>query len=186
IRRIVAETGLDLVQLHGDEGMEACAECGVPALRVVHVPAAAPGEERVESVLVGGERASPSAKSRAEEVLAQAPPNFAAGVLLDTSVKGVKGGTGLPFDHEVAKLVGEAGVPVIVAGGLDPDNVEVCVIFTESFGVDVSSGVEEAKGVKNPGEVKRFMEQARLAHKDLTAKLKQEEEEEEEEQGERV
>ncbi|CBN76040.1 Bifunctional Indole-3-Glycerol Phosphate Synthase/Phosphoribosylanthranilate Isomerase (C-terminal) [Ectocarpus siliculosus] len=186
IRRIVAETGLDLVQLHGDEGMEACAECGVPALRVVHVPAAAPGEERVESVLVGGERASPSAKSRAEEVLAQAPPNFAAGVLLDTSVKGVKGGTGLPFDHEVAKLVGEAGVPVIVAGGLDPDNVEVCVIFTESFGVDVSSGVEEAKGVKNPGEVKRFMEQARLAHKDLTAKLKQEEEEEEEEQGERI
>lgn len=89
------------------------------------------------------------------------------------------GGTGIPFDHEVAKLVGDAGVPVIVAGGLNPDNVELCVIFTESYGLDVSSGVEEAKGVKNPAEVQRFMEQARLAHKDLSAKLKQEEEEEE-------
>lgn len=81
----------------------------------------------------------------------------------------------MPFDHEVAKLVGEAGVPVIVAGGLHPDSVELCVIFTESFGVDVSSGVEESKGIKNPIEVQRFMEQARLAHKDLVAKLKKEE-----------
>ncbi|CAN0435650.1 unnamed protein product, partial [Hapterophycus canaliculatus] len=59
------------------------------------------------------------------------------------------------------------GVPVIVAGGLDPDNVEVCVILTEAFGVDVSSGVEgKSKGTKHSGEVRRFMEQARLAQKD--------------------
>lgn len=82
----------------------------------------------------------------------------------------------MTFDHEVARLVGEAGVPVIVAGGLGPDNVELCVISTESFGVDVSSGVERSKGVKDLGEVKRFMEQARLAHKDLAAKMKREEE----------
>lgn len=79
IRRIVSETGLDLVQLHGDEGMEACADCGVPAIRVVHVPA-------------GGEGAdAPSAESRAEAVLGQITPNFSAGILLDTSVKGVQG-----------------------------------------------------------------------------------------------
>lgn len=85
----------------------------------------------------------------------------------------------MPFDHDVAKRVGEAGVPVIVAGGLNPNNVEICVIYTEGFGVDVSSGVEESKGIKNPGEVRRFMEQARLAHKDLVAKLKREGEERE-------
>ena len=64
------------MQLHGDEGIEACAECGVPALRVVHVPAA------------GGEA---SAKLRAEGIIRQLPPNFAAGVVLDTTVKGLQG-----------------------------------------------------------------------------------------------
>lgn len=80
----------------------------------------------------------------------------------------------MTFDHEVAKLVGQAGVPVIVAGGLSSGNVELCVILTESFGVDVSSGVERSKGVKDVGEVQEFMEQARLAHKDLATKLKKE------------
>eukprot|EP00752_Nemacystus_decipiens_P006212 g5604.t1 len=170
IQRIVSETGLDLVQLHGDEGIEACAECGVPALRVVHVPAA--GEEEQVTPGDGGGvfPSSPSAAARAEAVLAQVPPNFAAGVLLDTSVNGAQGGTGMTFDHEVAKLVGQAGVPVIVAGGLNSGNVELCVILAESFGVDVSSGVERSKGVKDVDEVHEFMEQARLAHKDLAAK----------------
>lgn len=86
------------------------------------------------------------------------------------------GGTGATFDHEVARLVGEAGVPVIVAGGLTADNVEVCVVCTSSFGVDVSSGVEQAKGVKHVGELKRFMREARLAQKDLAAKLSRENE----------
>lgn len=86
------------------------------------------------------------------------------------------GGTGATFDHEVARLVGEAGVPVIVAGGLTADNVEVCIVCTSSFGVDVSSGVEQAKGVKHLGEVKRFMREARLAQKDLAAKLSREKE----------
>eukprot|EP00904_Undaria_pinnatifida_P012423 jgi/Undpi1/8310/HiC_scaffold_25.g10779.m1 len=161
VRRTVSEAGLDLVQLHGDEGIEACAECGVPALRVVHVPAA------------GGEA---SAKLRAEGIIRQLPPNFAAGVVLDTTVKGLQGGTGATFDHEVAKLVGEAGVPVIVAGGLTADNVEICIVCTSSFGVDVSSGVEQSKGVKNLGEVKKFMREARLAQKDLAAKVSREKE----------
>ena len=88
----------------------------------------------------------------------------------------LSGGTGATFDHEVAKLVGEAGVPVIVAGGLTADNVEICIVCTSSFGVDVSSGVEQSKGVKNLGEVKKFMREARLAQKDLAAKVSREKE----------
>ena len=67
------------MQLHGDEGIEACADCGVPALRVVHVPAA------------GGDGGDASSKLRAEGIIGQLPPNFAAGVVLDTTVKGAQG-----------------------------------------------------------------------------------------------
>lgn len=67
------------MQLHGDEGIEACADCGVPALRVVHVPAS------------GADGGADSSKLRAESIIGQLPPNFAAGVVLDTTVKGVQG-----------------------------------------------------------------------------------------------
>lgn len=67
------------------------------------------------------------------------------------------------FDHNVAKLVGESGVPVIVAGGLTPDNVAACISETGSFGVDVSSGVEVSKGIKDPEAVHMFATEARKA-----------------------
>ena len=85
IRRTVEEAGLDLAQLHGDEGIEACTECGAPALRVVHVPAAP------AAGAMGVAEGRESAKARAQMVLDQLPPNLAAGVLLDTSVEGSQG-----------------------------------------------------------------------------------------------
>lgn len=75
------------MQLHGDEGIEACADCGVPALRVVHVPALGGGE----AAAVAGEGEAASAKTRADRVLEQLPPGYAAGVVLDTTVEGVQG-----------------------------------------------------------------------------------------------
>ena len=77
------------------------------------------------------------------------------------------GGTGTTFDHEVARLVEEAGVPIIVAGGLRADNVAACVSETGGFGVDVSSGVERLKGKKDAGEVVRFTREARKAQEAL-------------------
>lgn len=82
----------------------------------------------------------------------------------------LEGGTGATFDHEVAKLVGEAGVPVVVAGGLNADTVFETVVNTEAFGVDVSSGVEASKGVKDVQLVKRFVRQAREGQAALKGK----------------
>lgn len=91
VQRIVEEAALDMVQLHGDEGMEACAECGVPALRVVHVPAS--GQPREVGADEGEEGDQDlSLESRVQDVLHQLPPNYAAGVVLDTTVKGMQGG----------------------------------------------------------------------------------------------
>lgn len=81
VRRIAAEANLDLVQLHGNEAMEACGQCGVPALCVVHVPASEGGSESEQA----------SSEQRAKDVLARLKPGFAAGVLLDTTIKGTLG-----------------------------------------------------------------------------------------------
>lgn len=78
------------------------------------------------------------------------------------------GGTGVTFDHEVARLVEQAGVPVIVAGGLTAENVADCVAETASFGVDVCTGVEESKGRKDAGSVRKFLREARDAQRALS------------------
>jgi phosphoribosylanthranilate isomerase len=76
-------------------------------------------------------------------------------------VKGVGGGAGVTFDWSVAKRVQDHGLPVIVAGGLEPGNVRGCVKDVMPFGVDVSSGVEGGEpGVKDHDKVKAFLREA--------------------------
>lgn len=147
IRQAVDGAGLDLVQLHGDEGMEACAGCGVPALRVVHITADAGGD----------------AETRAQKIVDSLTADPTA-ILLDTAVKGVQGGTGVTFDWGVATALQEKhGLPVIVAGGLKPDNVAEAVGRVRPWGVDVSSGVETSPRVKDPEKVGAFVFGARAA-----------------------
>ena len=80
-------------------------------------------------------------------------------VLLDTSVGGLKGGTGVRFDCDVARGLC-FDVPVIVAGGLTCDNVAENIRTLTPYGVDVSSGVESSPGKKDRNLVKRFIENA--------------------------
>lgn len=143
----IDEVGLDLVQFHGEEGTEVYAKCTVPAIQVMHMETSTIDDS--DSV----------ARTAVEALLGRDP----IAILLDTSVKGAKGGTGITFDWTVAKAIQSVGLPVIVAGGLNPSNVEDLVMNVGPWGVDVSSGVEESPGKKDLGKVVEFIFNAKKA-----------------------
>ena len=85
-----------------------------------------------------------------------------AAVLIDSHVAGQMGGTGHVAPWELLRGF-DAGVPLILAGGLTPENVADAVRLVRPWGVDVASGVERAPGVKDPDKVARFVKNARNA-----------------------
>ena len=125
---------LDLVQLHGDEQPEYCdliRRRVIKAFRVKEIASIEP---------IGNYRV--------------------AGILLDAFSPKAYGGTGLTFNWEIALAAAKYG-PLILAGGLAPDNVRQAVERVAPYGVDVSSGVEMAPGRKDPEKVREFIRQAR-------------------------
>jgi len=145
VNRIANNTGIDLIQLHGKENSRFEAECILPVIRVVHVDATATMDGK-----------SPIA----EESLVDGPASF---LLLDTSLKGgASGGTGKTFDWKIAKDLAEnRNLPVIMAGGLTPENVAEAVQAARPWGVDVASGVEERPGVKDFARIVAFVKEAK-------------------------
>src|SRR5204862_8064607 len=85
-----------------------------------------------------------------------------AAVLIDSHVEGQMGGTGRAAPWEL--LCGfDPGVPLVLAGGLTPENVAEAVALVRPWGVDVASGVESAPGVKDPKRVADFVQNVRAA-----------------------
>ena len=83
-------------------------------------------------------------------------------VLLDASVPGEYGGTGVPAEIELARWVSENVPRLMLAGGLTPDNVAERVEFIQPWGVDVASGVEgDTPGRKDPSKVEAFIRSAK-------------------------
>jgi len=80
-----------------------------------------------------------------------------AALLLDTHVEGLMGGTGLTFDWKLAVEAKSLGKPVILAGGLTPDNVLEAVRTVAPYAVDVSTGVESSPGRKDHEKIKEFV-----------------------------
>jgi len=152
VREVVESCGLDLVQLHGCEGMEASSpeNCGVPAIRVVDI------ETDPKTGTASGTAVDTILSSITKDPLA---------ILLDTAIKGenVGGGTGISFDHKVAEQIQNSGVPVIIAGGLAPGNVRDAVSATRPWGIDVCGGCEATPGMKDHVKVQQFIEGARDA-----------------------
>ncbi len=83
-------------------------------------------------------------------------------VLIDSNVPGQFGGTGHAAPWELLRRF-DAGVPLILAGGLTPENVAEAIAIVRPWGVDVASGVERAPGVKDPDKVTRFVKNVRSA-----------------------
>jgi phosphoribosylanthranilate isomerase len=141
IRARVRECGLTVVQLHGDEPPEACAGFGVPVIKALRVR----GPEDV-------------AKARA-----YVGAGDVATLLLDGAAPGYGGG-GVTFDWSLVARLTDAGLPVLVAGGLGPDNVAEAVRATRPYGVDVASGVESSPGIKDARAVRAFIRNAKTVN----------------------
>ncbi len=131
IQEISLALGLSAIQLHGDESPETCRS--LSALNVIKAMRVGKGF-RVERI-----------------------PEYAVDtVLLDASLNGSYGGTGLTFDWSVAARA-KAFAKIILAGGLKAENVAEAIRTVRPFAVDVCSGVEAAPGRKDIAKIKQFM-----------------------------
>jgi phosphoribosylanthranilate isomerase len=79
-------------------------------------------------------------------------------LLLDTYTDSQHGGTGRTFDWQLAVQAKQFGRPIILSGGLTPENVRDAIATVQPYAVDVASGVEQAPGKKDPEKLRRFIE----------------------------
>ena len=137
ILQILKDVPLDILQFHGDETPEQCQRIAAQA-----------GRRWYKAIQVKPDL----------DVITEIQNYQAAGasaVLLDAWHPELKGGTGHSFDwSQFPKL----DIPLILAGGLKPENVEDAIKTTQAFAVDVSGGVESAKGIKDQQLIERFMQ----------------------------
>jgi phosphoribosylanthranilate isomerase len=137
IEGVIADVKPELLQFHGNEAPEFCASFGLPYIK--------------------------AAKVRAGLDLLQYARRYrsAKGLLLDAAVDGSHGGTGSTFDW--ALIPDQLPLPVILAGGLQQDNVADAIRRVRPWAVDVSSGVEAAKGIKDAAKIAAFIRGVRNA-----------------------
>ncbi|MFJ4155451.1 phosphoribosylanthranilate isomerase [Pseudomonas sp. NPDC089752] len=137
LNEILEVVPLDLLQFHGDETPADCEGYHKPWIKALRVRA---GDD-IEAAcrLYSGAR----------------------GILLDTYVAGVPGGTGEAFDWSLVPA--RLSKPIILAGGLSADNVGQAIAQVKPYAVDVSGGVEQAKGIKDAAKIEAFMRAVKQA-----------------------
>jgi phosphoribosylanthranilate isomerase len=143
--------GLSGLQLHGDEAPEYVRDL---RHRLPHI-----------RIIKGLHVQSPATL---QDALALYEHSGADAVLLDSHVPGQSGGTGTRFDWSAAAFTLERSgtkLPIIIAGGLTPENVREAIHTFHPFGVDVVSGVERTKGKKNPDKLRAFIDATRSAYR---------------------
>ena len=134
IQNIFERTRLNLIQYHGDETPEFCDAVGLPFIKAFRVRPGMDIQTEMERY-----------------------PN-ASGFLLDAYVKGQPGGTGERFDWG---MIPQSNAPIILAGGLSPDNAKDAIEQVAPWALDVSGGIETKPGRKDPDEMERFMNACR-------------------------
>lgn len=131
VQSVLDSVRIDLIQFHGDEDDDFCRQFGHPYIKALRV--------RQASDVVALCLRFPSALA----------------VLLDSYKPGVPGGTGETFDWSLVPATPPK--PIILAGGLDPDNVNHAIDVVRPYAVDVSGGVEAAKGIKDHSKITKFV-----------------------------
>jgi phosphoribosylanthranilate isomerase len=129
--------GLNLLQFHGDEPPDYCTQFGAMTIKAFRI--------------------------KDETSLLELPKFSTDAYLLDAFVPRALGGTGHRFNWDLAVAAQKFGKPIFLAGGLTPENVAEAVVRVRPFAVDVSSGVEQAPGKKDPAKVRAFIANARQA-----------------------
>ncbi|MQP77403.1 phosphoribosylanthranilate isomerase [Stenotrophomonas sp. MYb238] len=139
VREVMRTVRPSLLQFHGEEDDTFCRAFNMPYLKAVAMGGA-------EAVTARG--------------LHQAHPH-AAGFLLDSHAPGGSGGSGVAFDW--SQVPSGLHRPFLLAGGIRPDNVFDAITSVQPWGVDVSSGIESAPGIKDGDRMRRFVEEVRRA-----------------------
>ena len=135
VREVLAAVPLDILQFHGDESPEYCAQFARPYIKAIRV------------------------KAGVDLLQCAARFHSARGLLLDAHVEGIPGGTGAVFDWTL--IPKQLPLPVILSGGLNADNVAAATKQVHPYAVDVSSGVEVSKGIKNAAKIAAFINEVK-------------------------
>ena len=134
IDEVLCEVPLDTLQFHGDESVVECTQYAMPFIKALRV--------------------------NQETNITQMADDYhqASGLLLDAFNKDTYGGTGESFDWSLAKV--DIELPIILAGGLNPNTVADAVSQVNPYAVDVSSGVESELGIKDIDKIRKFIQRA--------------------------
>jgi phosphoribosylanthranilate isomerase len=135
VRQAIVECGLGLLQFHGNETSDFCTQFGLMSVKAIRI--------------------------RDESSLSALADYQTDAFLLDAYSAAALGGTGEKFNWDLAVEAKKSGKPIILAGGLTPENVAAAAIYVRPLAVDVSSGVESAPGKKDPDKVRAFIKAAK-------------------------
>jgi phosphoribosylanthranilate isomerase len=136
VSAVMATSACQIAQLHGEEPPEFLERLAWPAMKGISI-------------------------AGAHDLALVARYRHARAILLDTKVAGQYGGTGTVFDWQLARQARAFGRPIILAGGLSPENITEALRVAEPDAIDVSSSIELAPGKKDPGRMRRLFETIR-------------------------
>ena len=132
VDQVLNSVNIDTIQFHGDESSSDCSQFQMPFIKAIRM------------------REGTNLLKQAEEF------SSAAGLLLDSFEEDSYGGTGNSFDWNLIR--DKVDLPVILAGGLNKDNVLQAIEKVQPYAIDISSGVEVEKGIKDIGKTKEIIE----------------------------
>ena len=133
IREVLKKVSIDCIQFHGDESSEVCRLYGKPYMKAIRM------------------------KQGMDVMEIAANYHDASAILLDAYHPGIKGGSGSQFDWEL--IPENCSLPIVLAGGLQVDNAKQAVQSVRPYALDVSSGVEAGKGIKDVAKMAAFIQQ---------------------------